>query len=163
MFLYLLPEIYQDEYNTNDNPLLGTRINIDYSNIETNLGNLELGYQFRNLIIKEILFMKEKNPISEIFELVSEFSSEVNLQRTIHSTYGMLFGNKGKWNYNLGIRIEQMNRELELKDKSGFIDTSYNYNFLKPFSTAIISYDLSSKSKLSLPIVKEYKEPPPLK
>ena len=30
---------YQDEYNTNDNPLLGTRINIDYSNIETNLGN----------------------------------------------------------------------------------------------------------------------------
>ena len=60
----------------------------------------------------------------------------------------MLFGNKGKWNYNLGIRIEQMNRELELKDKSGFIDTSYSYDFLKPFPTAIISYDLSSKSKI---------------
>ena len=141
-------EIYQDEYNTNDNPLLGTRINIDYSNIETNLGNIELGYQFRNLNHKGDFIYERKNPISEIFELVSEFSSEVNLQRTIHSSYGMLFGNKGKWNYNLGIRIEQMNRELELKDKSGFIDTSYSYDFLKPFPTAIISYDLSSKSKI---------------
>ena len=141
-------EIYQDEYNTNENPLLGTRINIDYSNIETNLGNIELGYQFRNLNHKGDFIYERKNPISEIFELVSEFSSEVNLQRTIHSTYGMLVGSKKKWNYNLGIRIEQMNRELELKDKSGFIDTSYSYDFLKPFPTAIISYDLSSKSKI---------------
>lgn len=141
-------EIYQDEYNTNDNPLLGTRINVDYSNIETNLGNLEFGYQFRNLTHKGDFIYERKNPTSEIFELVSEFSSEVNLQRTIHSTYGMLVGSKSKWNYNFGIRVEQMKRELQLKDKSGLIDTSYSYNFLKPFPTAIISYDVNSKSKI---------------
>ena len=55
-------EIYQDEYNSNDNPLLGTRINVDYSNIETNLGNLELAINLEILVIKEILFMKEKTP-----------------------------------------------------------------------------------------------------
>ena len=106
-------EIYQDEYNTNDNPLLGTRINVDYSNIETNLGNLELGYQFRKLNHKGDFTYERKNPISEIFELVSEFSSEVNLKRTIHSTYGMLVGSKSKWNYNFGIRVEQMNDHLK--------------------------------------------------
>ena len=54
-------EIYQDEYNTNDNPLLGTRINVDYSNIETNLGNLEFGYQFRNLNHKGDFIYERKN------------------------------------------------------------------------------------------------------
>ena len=141
-------EIYQDEYNTNDNPLLGTRINIDYSNIETSFGNLEFGYQFRNLTHKGDFIYERKNPTTEIFELIPEFSSEVNLQRTIHSTYAMVVGSKSKWNYNFGIRVEQMSRELELKDKSGLIDSSYSYNFLKPFPTAIISYDLNSKSKI---------------
>ena len=60
----------------------------------------------------------------------------------------MVVGSKSKWNYNFGIRVEQMSRELELKDKSGLIDSSYSYNFLKPFPTAIISYDLNSKSKI---------------
>tara|TARA_B100000768_G_scaffold64758_1_gene62406 strand:+ start:512 stop:2968 length:2457 start_codon:yes stop_codon:yes gene_type:complete len=147
-------EIYQDEYNTNNNPLLGTRINVDYSNIQTNLGNLEFGYQFRNLNHEGNFNYERKNPTSEIFELVSEFSSEVNLQRTIHSTYGMLVGNKSNWNYNFGMRVEQMNRELELKDKSGLIDTSYSYNFLKPFPTAIISYDLNPKSKIKFTYTK---------
>ena len=141
-------EIYQDEYNTNNNPLLGTRINIDYSNIETSFGNLEFGYQFRNLTHKGDFIYERKNPLNNNFELIPEFSSEVNLQRTIHSTYAMVVGSKSKWNYNFGIRVEQMSRELELKDKSGLIDSSYSYNFLKPFPTAIISYDLNSKSKI---------------
>ena len=147
-------EIYQDEYNNNTNPLLGTRINIDYSNVETSLGVFEFGYQFRNLSHKGDFIYERKNPTSEIFELIPEFSSEVNLQRTIHSTYAMVVGNKSKWNYNFGVRLEQMDRVLELKDKSGIIDTSYSYDFLKPFPTAIISYDLNSNSKIKFTYTK---------
>ena len=54
-----------------------------------------------------------------------------------------------------------MNRELELKDKSGLIDTSYSYNFLKPFPTAIISYDVNSKSGGYHS--RRVQEPPPLR
>ena len=147
-------EIYQDEYNTNTNPLLGTRFNIDYSNIKTALGTLDFGYQLRNLSHQGDFIYDRKNLNTGVFELVSEFSSEVNLQRTIHSIYSMISGDKNKWSYNFGIRVEKMNRELELNDESGLIDTSYRYNFLKPFTTLILSYDLNSKSKIKFTYTK---------
>ena len=148
------PVIYQDEYNTNTNPLLGARFNIDYSNIKTNLGTLDFGYQLRDLKHQGDFIYNRKNLNTEVFELVSEFSSEVNLQRTIHSTYAMISGDKNKWSYNFGIRVEKMNRELELNDKSGLVDTIYKYDFIKPFPTLILSYDLNSKSKIKFTYTK---------
>jgi len=148
------PVIYQDEYNTNTNPLLGARFNIDYSNIKTNLGNLDFGYQLRDLNHQGDFIYERKNLNTGVFELVSEFSSKVNLQRTIHSTYAMITGNKNKWSYNLGIRVEKMNRELELNDKSGLVDTFYKYDFIKPFPTLILSYDLNSESKIKFTYTK---------
>lgn len=148
------PVIYQDEYNTNTNPLLGARFNIDYSNIKTNLGTLDFGYQLRDLNHQGDFIYNRKNLNTGIFELDSLFSSEVNLQRTIHSTYAMISGDKNKWSYNFGIRVEKMNRELELNDKSGLVDTIYKYDFIKPFPTLILSYDLNSKSKIKFTYTK---------
>ena len=147
-------EIYQDEYNTNTNPLLGARFNIDYSNIKINLGTLDFGYQLRDLNHQGDFIYNRKNLNTGVFELVSEFSSEVNLQRTIHSTYAMIFGDKNKWSYNLGIRVEKMNRELESNAEFGLVDTIYKYDFIKPFPTLILSYDLNSKSKIKFTYTK---------
>ena len=47
-----------------------------------------------------------------------------------------------------------MNRELELNDKSGLVDTIYKYDFIKPFPTLILSYDLNSKSKIKFTYTK---------
>ena len=65
------PVIYQDEYNTNTNPLLGARFNIDYSNIKTNLGTLDFGYQLRDLNHQGDFIYNRKNLNTGIFELDS--------------------------------------------------------------------------------------------
>lgn len=41
--------VYQQEYNTNDNPLNGIRLSVDYTWEPFAFGQLETGYQYRNL------------------------------------------------------------------------------------------------------------------
>ncbi|MEP0365568.1 MAG: TonB-dependent receptor [Cyclobacteriaceae bacterium] len=134
--------ILQDEYNTNDNPLYGMRYQLDYQSRQLPFGKLEAGYQFRNLDHTGDFVYERRNNESGIFELVPEFSSEVNLQRIIHSGYVQLSGEKGKWTYGAGLRMEFMDRELELKDKAGSLDTTYFYDFVKPFPSANLQYKI---------------------
>ena len=140
--------ILQDEYNTNDNPLYGMRYQLDYQSKAFSFGKLETGYQFRNLDHTGDFVYERRNNQSGIFELVPEFSSEVNLQRTIHSGYIQLSGEKGKWTYGAGLRMEYMDRQLELKDKAGSLDTTYRYDFLKPFPSANLQYKIDETLRI---------------
>lgn len=132
--------VLQDEFNTNDNPLNGVRFQIDYRSKPLSIGRLEAGYQFRNLDHTGDFVYERKNNETGIFELVPEFSSAVNLRRQIHSAYGQLTGQKGKWDYGIGLRLEYMDRELDLQDKAGTLDTTYLYDFVKPFPSANVQY-----------------------
>ena len=100
--------VYQDEYNTNDNPLYGMRINLDYTFKPLSIGTLKMGYQYRNLDHTGDFLYERKNNESLIFELVPEFSSEVNLKRSIHSSYFQYDISFEKWNFAAGLRIENM-------------------------------------------------------
>lgn len=141
-------QIIQDEYNTNDNPLNGARLSIDYAMAPFSWGQFEWGYQFRNLDHTGDFVYERKNNQTGEFELVPEFSSEVDLKRSIHAAYGLFTGESGKWAYGLGLRIEAMDRSLRLEDKKGLIDTFYNYDFIKPFPSANIQYTVNDHVKV---------------
>src|SRR5690606_31784934 len=111
-----------------DNPLNGIRFQADYKSKPLSFGDFEAGYQFRNLDHVGDFIYERKNLNSGNFELVPEFSSTVNLKRAIHSAYGQLSGSAGKISYGLGVRMEMTDRELELKDRTGDLDTTYQYS-----------------------------------
>lgn len=141
--------VYQQEYNTNDNPLNGFRLQADYAFKPFKFGQLETGYQYRNLDhTGDFVYERNDELTGNVFELVPEFSSEVDLQRSIHSGYVQLNGAKDKWEYAAGLRIEAMDRELELRDKVGIIDTTYTYDYVKPFPTASVQYSMSDRTKI---------------
>lgn len=135
--------VYQDEYNTNDNPLNGIRWNLDYSFKPMGIGQLQTGYQFRYLNHFGDFFYERKNNETGRFELVPEFSSEVTLNRLIHAGYLQLDKKIKKWSYGAGVRLESMNRDFELKDKSNTLDTLYRYDYVRPFFTGNLSYKAS--------------------
>ena len=141
-------DVIQDEYNTNDNPLDGIRISANYKMKPLPWGGLEWGYQFRSLNHTGDFVYDRKNNATGLFELVPEFSSEVNLKRSIHSLFGQFSGESGKWAYGLGLRVEAMDRNLGLQDKKGLIDTLYNYDFVRPFPSANIQYSVNNHLKL---------------
>ena len=140
--------IYQDEYNTNDNPLYGTRLQLDYSFRPFPFGTIETGYQFRDLEHTGDFVYERRNNNTGIFELVPEFSSEVDLKRTIHSGYAQLSGQKKVWEYNAGVRIEAMDRDFDLRDKSNTIDTTYVHDFVKLYPSASLQYTTPKGTKL---------------
>ncbi|CAM3443221.1 TonB-dependent receptor domain-containing protein [Zobellia roscoffensis] len=141
--------IYQQEYNTNDNPLNGVRLSLDYAWKPFAIGQLETGYQYRNLDhTGDFVYERKDDTTNGAFELVPEFSSEVDLQRSIHSGYAQLTGAKDKWEYAAGVRIEAMDRELDLRDKQGLIDTTYSYDYVKPFPSASVQYTFENNTKL---------------
>ena len=142
--------IYQDEYNTNDNPLYGLRINLDYKFKPLSIGTLEMGYQYRNLDHTGDFIYERKNNATQIFELIPDFSSEVNLKRSIHAGYLQFNGSFEKWVFAMGLRLENMERELNLKDKTGFLDEDYSLGFTKLFPSSSLNYEVNENTNIKL-------------
>tara|TARA_R110000868_G_scaffold366839_1_gene629770 strand:- start:10764 stop:13238 length:2475 start_codon:yes stop_codon:yes gene_type:complete len=140
--------VWQDEYNTNDNPLHGVRFQVDYAFKPFSFGQLETGYQYRNLNHTGDFIYERKNNSTGEFELIPEFSSEVDLARSIHSGYAQLSGTQEKWEYAAGIRLEAMDRDFDLRDKTNTIDTTYVYDHVKLFPSASVQYSFENNTKL---------------
>jgi outer membrane receptor protein involved in Fe transport len=141
--------VYQDEYNTNDNPLYGSRAQLDYEFKPFSFGKLEAGYQFRKLKHNGNFIYERRNLTSGVFEIVPEFTSEVNLDRLIHSGYLQLNGSKQKWEYAAGLRLESMNRDFYLK---GFNEPAENlsYDYVKLFPSASAQYSMDNNVKVKV-------------
>lgn len=136
--------IYQQEYNTNDNPLHGVRYNLDYTWKPFSFGTIETGYQFRDLNHTG-KFVYERDGT-----LVPEFSSDIDLKRTIHSGYMQLTGAKNKWDYAAGLRLESMNRTYIEALKSETSPNIYKYDFVKLFPSASLQYNITDDTKLKV-------------
>ena len=132
--------VYQDENNTNDNPLNGIRYNLDYTFKASEWGNFQIGYQYRFLDHFGDFLYERKNNETGIWELVPEFSSEVDLKRIIHTGYLQWDKKKEKWSYSAGVRTEFMDRKFRLQDQAGLVDTTYLYDYIRPFFSGSVSY-----------------------
>ena len=119
--------IYQQEYNTNDNPLHGVRYNLDYAFKPFSFGQLEAGYQFRSLNHKGD-FVYQRDGV-----LVPEFSSNIQLKRITHSGYSQFIGTNTKWDYMAGIRLESMDRSYSESLLSEASPNDYTYDYVKLF------------------------------
>ncbi|WP_253274019.1 TonB-dependent receptor domain-containing protein [Flammeovirga sp. OC4] len=144
---------YLKERNTNENPLNGFRANIDYSFKPSKLGLFEVGYQFRTLDHKgDFLYEREQlqdgRPTGN-WEIVDNYSSNLNLQRNIHSAYGQLSGEKGAWTYGAGLRAEYMDRQVDfLGYENGQLMPENNrevkkYDYFKLFPSANLQYQVT--------------------
>ncbi|MEQ8217843.1 MAG: outer membrane beta-barrel family protein [Arenibacter sp.] len=134
--------VYQQEYNTNDNPLNGYRVNVDYQFNPFSFGSLETGYQFRD-IDHTGEFVYERDGV-----LVPEFSSNISLQRTIHSGYTQLTGASNKWDYAAGLRLESMDRTYSEDLRTADPEQTYTYDFVKLFPSASLQYAVGDATKL---------------
>ncbi|MGY5356149.1 TonB-dependent receptor domain-containing protein [Wenyingzhuangia sp. IMCC45467] len=141
-------DIYQQEYNTNDNPLNGIRFNLDYKWKPMSFGTLETGYQFRHLDHTGDFEYTRKNLINGDFEIVPEFSSDIALKRIIHSAYVQLSGGKEKWDYAAGVRAESMDREYKEKLASEPNQNTYEYDYFKLFPSASLQYKVDEKTNI---------------
>lgn len=151
--------LIQDEFNTNDNPLNGFRGQLDYTWKPLSFGTLETGYQYRTLNNRGDFFYGRRNNLNDDFTRVDLFSSDIDLIRTIHSTYAQLSGKKDKWEYAAGLRLEILDRELILADKAETFEETLDYNYEKLFPSASVQYSVNNKTNLKLAYSKRVDRP----
>ncbi|WP_088324858.1 outer membrane beta-barrel protein [Polaribacter tangerinus] len=134
--------VYQREFNTNDNPLNGNRLNLDYQWKPFSFGTLESGYQYRNLShTGKFVYQRDG-------DIVPEFSSDISLKRTIHAAYTQLSGAKKKWEYVAGVRLESMDRKYTEALQSETTTNVYDYDFVKLFPSASLQYMVDDKTNI---------------
>ncbi len=127
----------QYQFNTNDNPLDGVRIKVDYSRKVGGI-NWESGYQFRYLNHPGDFFYLDRDLKNGQWIVNPEFTNRIELERQIHGIYSQISGEQGKWQYNLGLRLEYMDRTVSLAEP----DTLYEYQIFQPFPTLNLQYSL---------------------
>ena len=138
-----LLDTLQDQYNTNDNPLHGSRFMVDYVK-PFEFGKLETGYQYRNLDHIGDFYYEERILGTNQWNLIPDFSSSVDLNRQIHSVYGQFSGEIKKLTYAAGLRLEYMDRELQLSNQ--FMDSTYHYDIFQLYPSVNLMYDLGNET-----------------
>ncbi|MFP4096142.1 MAG: TonB-dependent receptor domain-containing protein [Cyclobacteriaceae bacterium] len=133
-----LTDTLQHQFNTNENPLNGVRLQLDYVK-PLGSGTLEAGYQYRFLNHIGDFIYEEREIGTDNWNLIPEFSSSVDLTRQIHSFYGQFSGQANKLNYTVGARAEVMDRALDLSNQ--LIDTTYHLDFVQLYPSANLLYN----------------------
>ncbi|WP_350290535.1 TonB-dependent receptor [uncultured Croceitalea sp.] len=127
-----------------------TTINLDYVNPLSDNATLEIGLETR--------FRRTKNTyVTDRFDFNN---SDFRYDRDIHSFYTTLSQSLGKWQYNLGIRLEDYNVDTQFNEVSeapfNFTDKLFNVypsGFLKysPGEESKNSYQLSFSRRIDRP------------
>lgn len=79
------------------------------------------------------------------FSLNDVADSKFEFNRDIHSAYSNYSSQKGKWNYQLGIRLESYNVRGDFK-KTGFNDETFKDYIFTAYPSAFLTYSPSEKN-----------------
>lgn len=132
-----ISDTLQYQFNTNDNPLDGIRLKADLRK-EGKKAVWEGGYQFRYLFHPGDFLYLDRDLERDTFLVNPEFTNRIELRRAIHGAYAQVSGQLKKLNYQLGLRLEYMDRRVSL-DRP---DTTYLYSIFQPFPSLNLSYAL---------------------
>ena len=134
-------QISLHERSEERSPLTAIRWQMDYQKPLGDNKKLELGYQFRSVHHSGDFIFENLNLKSKSWELNPEFNDKMDLRQQIFAWYANLNGALSKWNYNVGLRAEYMDRLLTHRlGKEPFVYEKLNLfpsiQFLRSFENA---------------------------
>lgn len=134
-----LRDTFQLQYNDNDNPLDGYRLQLDYAG-KLGAAKWESGYQYRYLKHPGDFVYWDRDFETDTWEVNPLFTNSIELRRQIHAVYSQLSGTAGKLQYSGGLRLEYFDREVDIAEP----DTLYTLDKLNLFPSVNLQYDLGN-------------------
>lgn len=127
----------QLQYNTNDNPLDGLRLQADFRKQGETM-TWESGYQLRYLRHPGDFLYLDRDLDVQQWMTNPEFTNGIELRRVIHALYTQVSGGHGPWQYVFGLRLEYFNREVDIDQPQN----TFTLEQINPFPSANVQYDL---------------------
>ena len=151
---------------TDDTPLNGYRLSVDYSTQLENGSKLGLGFQPQYLEINggfryDTLDIKSGNLLP-----YTELQNALDMNRAIWAAYVDYSGSLKKINYIAGLRMEYANQEIDILSADYFSlfdgakKSNYKTQKLDFFHTLHLSWNLNEKEKLTFATSRRISRPP---
>ncbi|NRB52583.1 MAG: TonB-dependent receptor [Saprospiraceae bacterium] len=135
--------ILQLQFNTNDNPLDGVRLQMDYSKSWGDT-QWESGYLYRHLQHPGDFDYFDRDLIKEQWEENPLFTNSIDLRRSIHSVYSQISGQSKRLSYTAGLRLEHFDRTVTIERP----DETFNLSQFNLFPSFNLGYKLSENLRL---------------
>jgi len=120
------------------------RFKVDYDLPIGENGEFTAGLQSKLAIYHDDTGFDAYDTINNEYEVQPNFTNQTDYLRNIHSAYSMFSSEIGKFGYQIGIRGEFTDRNIE----STSVDTKYTYNKLDFFPSLHLSYDIKEETQL---------------
>lgn len=131
--------IKQLQFNNNNNPLDGIRLQLDYAKMIGAI-NWESGYQYRYLNHPGDFIYQDRDLDNNVWVENPLFTNGINLTRKIHSVYSQISGTSDKFQYSGGLRLEYFDRVVDIDSP----DETFNLSKWNLFPSLNLSYDLGN-------------------
>ncbi len=127
-------------YSTEDGPKQRFQVKTDYTR-PWKFGFIETGLQVRGEVSKDETSLQILDSATNDFIVLDSTLNTFNYNRNIYSAYGILNGHWSKFDYKVGLRLENTHRTIESEKAS----ETYKINVWNLFPTLHFSYGLSEE------------------
>jgi outer membrane receptor protein involved in Fe transport len=151
---------------TDDTPLDGIRLSIDYEKELNNGHSLGMGFQPQYLHQAGPFTYDTLNVSSDSWGSYEELENAIDLTRGIYAGYVDYAGSAGDFSFMAGLRLEYTDQLLEIENPDYFTiferepESSYSVNQLDWFPTLHLNYEFSEKNELTLAASRRISRPP---
>ncbi|ULC60519.1 TonB-dependent receptor [Flaviramulus sp. BrNp1-15] len=143
------PPNYIDNVDTERNQ---TTINVDYVNPLNEKTKIEAGLEAR-LFDSDIDYMSTGQTFSSTGSVIQTPSTDFEYNRDIYSAYFTFGKTLEKWNYQIGLRAEQVNETanaLKIFDDNSTEATPFENDYFQVYPSAFLTYNPSDKNSYQL-------------
>ena len=129
--------VRQLQFNTNDNPLEGIRLQLDFAQ-PLGDANWESGYQYRYLDHPGDFDYFDRDLVNNVWIENPLFTNGIQLTRKIHAVYSQVSGSKDKLQYSAGLRLESFDRKVGIDSPKN----TFTLDKINLFPSLNLSYDI---------------------
>jgi outer membrane receptor protein involved in Fe transport len=151
---------------TDNTPLDGYRLSIDYTKKLNNGHTLGLGIQPQYCLISGSFSFDTLNVLSNVWGDYNYFENAIDFRRGIYAGYADYSGSLGKLQFIAGLRLEYTDQVLDMKNPDYFTifdrikKPRYEVHGLDWFPSIHLNYDISEKNKVTIASSRRISRPP---
>ncbi|MCJ7446585.1 MAG: TonB-dependent receptor [Bacteroidales bacterium] len=151
---------------TDDTPLDGYRLSVDYTKKLNNGHTLSLGIQPQYFLTSGSFSFDTLNVLNNIWGDYNYFENAIDFRRGIYAGYADYSGSAGKFKFLAGLRLEYTDQVLDMENPDYFTifdrvkKSRYDVHRLDWFPSIHLSYNISEKNKVTIASSRRISRPP---
>jgi len=162
----LVGDIEKHFIQTDNTPLDGYRLSIDYTKKLNNGNTLGLGIQPQYFLINGAFSFDTLDVINNVWGDYNYFENAIDFRRGIFAGYADYSGSLGKFKFLAGLRLEYTDQVMDIENPDYFTifdritKSRYEEHKLDWFPTIHMNYSISEKNKVSFAFSRRISRPP---